>query len=106
MRFSSKLSLQQNDDKPIKSLKKKLGHDAVLVLGDWSAANVKFHESIRNKGFIQMLKQSGFNLYLINEYKASSLCPDCEGKLEKFKIIDNPRPYRRKDMSKVKAMSC
>ncbi|CEG81979.1 hypothetical protein RMATCC62417_16113 [Rhizopus microsporus] len=102
MRFSSKLFPQQNGDKLIKSLKKKFGHDAVLVLGDWSAANVKFHEPIRNKGLIQMLKKSDFDLYLINEYKTSSLCPDCEGKLEKSKIIDNPRPYRRKDMSKVK----
>ncbi|ORE07476.1 hypothetical protein BCV72DRAFT_255824 [Rhizopus microsporus var. microsporus] len=83
MRFSSKLLLQQNNDKLIKSLKKKFGHDAVL-------------------GLIQMLKKSGFYLYLINEYKISSLCPDCKGKLEKIKIIDNPRPYGRKDMSKVK----
>lgn len=49
-----------------------------------------------------MLKKSSFALYLINEYKTSSLCPDCEEKLEKFKIADNLRPYRRKDMSKVK----
>ncbi|ORE04796.1 hypothetical protein BCV72DRAFT_257100 [Rhizopus microsporus var. microsporus] len=102
MRFSSKLLPQQNDDKLIKSLKKKSGHDAVLVLGDWFAANVKFHEPIRNKGLIQMLKKSGFDLYLINEYKTSSLCPDCERKLEKFKIVDSSGPYRRKDVSKVK----
>ncbi|CEG80718.1 hypothetical protein RMATCC62417_15014 [Rhizopus microsporus] len=102
MCFSSKLFLQQNDDKLIKSLKKNFGHDAVLVLGNWYAANVIFHEPIRNKGLIQMLKKRGFDLYLINEYKTSSLCSDCKGKLEKFKIVDNSRPSRRKDVSKVK----
>ncbi|KAG1435235.1 hypothetical protein G6F56_014041 [Rhizopus delemar] len=44
-----------------------------------------------------MLKKNGFVVYLTDEYKTSTLCPTCESKLEKFKLVKNPRPYRRKE---------
>ena len=67
----------------------------MLILGDWSAPTVKYHEPIRNKGMIRMLKKNGFDVYLINEFKTSPVCPDCEGALKKFCTVANPRPYRR-----------
>ncbi|KAG1157186.1 hypothetical protein G6F37_006929 [Rhizopus arrhizus] len=72
LKFSSKLFLDQNDQKLVRSLKAKFGQDAVLVFGDWSAPNVKYQEPTRSKGLIRMLKKNGFVVYLINKYKISS----------------------------------
>lgn len=101
MRFSNKLFYLQNDQKLVKDLKLKFGPNAVLILGDWSAPEAKYHEPIRNKGMIKLLKKSGFSLYLVNEFNTSSKCPDCEASLQKFKKIKNPRPFQRKKMRSV-----
>ncbi|CEG82723.1 hypothetical protein RMATCC62417_16752 [Rhizopus microsporus] len=101
MKFSSKLFFEQNDQKLVRNLKAKFGHDAVLILGNWSAPNTKYHELTRNKRFISMLKKNGFSVYLINEYKTSSYCPTCENELETFKTVSNPRPYQRNKNSNI-----
>ncbi|KAI8090603.1 hypothetical protein BDF21DRAFT_396049 [Thamnidium elegans] len=69
LKFSSKLFYDQNDNKLVDSLKGKSGQDAILVFGDGSAPNTKFHEPTRNKGLIATLKKNGFTVYLVNEYK-------------------------------------
>ncbi|KAI7864983.1 hypothetical protein BDF14DRAFT_1829263, partial [Spinellus fusiger] len=51
----------------------------------------------------RMLKKDGFRLYLINEFKISSLCPECKfSLLETFKYVKNPRPYQRTKILQVK----
>ncbi|CAO3660865.1 unnamed protein product [Rhizopus microsporus] len=42
-----------------------------------------------------MLQKNDLKVLLIDEFKTSSVCPDCEGKLEKFKRVTNPRPHKR-----------
>ncbi|KAG2210265.1 hypothetical protein INT47_003250 [Mucor saturninus] len=102
MKFSLKMFYEQNDQKLVQNLKRKFGPDAVLVLGNWSAPNTKFQEPTRNKGLIQMLKKNGLTVYLIDEFKTSSHCPDCGDVLEQFKMISNPRSFRRNTMPIVK----
>ncbi|KAI8388266.1 uncharacterized protein BYT42DRAFT_611336 [Radiomyces spectabilis] len=68
---------------------------------NWSASNVKFHEPIRGVGMRRMLKKQGFEVYLLDEFKTSSCCPDCGDPLEKFKKVPNPRPYRRTKQPEV-----
>ncbi|CEG74416.1 hypothetical protein RMATCC62417_09640 [Rhizopus microsporus] len=95
MKFLSKLFFEQNGQKLVRSLKAKFSHNAVLIFGDWSVPNTKYHEPTRNKGLISMPKKNGFSVYLVNEYKTSSYCPTCESELETFKTVPNPRPYQR-----------
>ncbi|PHZ14271.1 uncharacterized protein RHIMIDRAFT_236254 [Rhizopus microsporus ATCC 52813] len=95
MKFANKLFFEQNNQKLVCSLKTKFGHDAVLIFGDWSAPNTKYHEPTRNKDLISMLKKSGFSVYLIKEYKTSSYYPTCESGLKTFKTVPNPHPYQR-----------
>lgn len=101
MRFSDHIYYKQNDCHLVRSLKQKFGSDAVLILGNWSAPTTKFHEPIRNKGLVNMLQKNGFTVLFIDEFKTSSVCPDCEGQLKKFKTVKNPRPFRRNKMSTV-----
>lgn len=101
LKFSSKLYYDQNDDALVTRLRRKFGQDVVLVFGDWSAPNARFHEPTRNKGLKNMLKKNGFVVYQIDEFKTSSICPVCEHPLEKFKTVANPRPFRRAAMPRV-----
>ncbi|ORE09056.1 hypothetical protein BCV72DRAFT_321325 [Rhizopus microsporus var. microsporus] len=96
MKFSSKLYYDQDDLMLVKKLKQKFGSDAVLVLGNWPAPDTKYQELTRNKGLIQMLKEDGSVVFLIDEFRTSSFCPLCEGRLENFKTLRNPRPYKKK----------
>ncbi|KAI7904973.1 uncharacterized protein BX663DRAFT_484320 [Cokeromyces recurvatus] len=73
----------------------------ILVIANWSAPNIKYQEPTRNKGLISMLKKNDFEVYLIDEFRTSSFCPDCESSLENFKEIKNPRPYMRKETPTV-----
>ena len=101
MKFSAKIYHDKDDLELVKRLRGKFGKDAILVIGNWSAPMVKYQEPTRSKGLINMLKKNGFTVYLIDEFKTSSVCPKCEGDLENFKFIPNPRPYRRKKQPTV-----
>ncbi|KAI8646268.1 hypothetical protein BD408DRAFT_410468 [Parasitella parasitica] len=97
-KFSSKLYYNKNDAQLVNKLKTKFGSNSVLIIGNWSAPNAKYHEPIRNAGLIKMLQKNGFKVY-----KISSLCSGCGGKLDqKFKTIRNPRSYQRHKMPTVK----
>jgi hypothetical protein len=92
MKFSSKLYYDQSDFFLVKNIRKRFGSDAVLVLGNWSAPHSKFQEPNRNKGLIRFLKNE-FNIFLIDEFKASSFCLLCEGRLESFSKIKKTRDH-------------
>ena len=87
---------QQADKWLAKKLREKLGNDAILILDNWSSRNVKYHETIRGVGMGRMLAKEDFQVYLLDEFRTSSLCPFCQnGELETFKKVQNPRPYQR-----------
>ncbi|KAJ2314046.1 hypothetical protein IWW54_001153 [Coemansia sp. RSA 2705] len=73
----------------------KFGRDAVLIIGDWNAPHMKHQEPIRGKGMRQTLKRMGFEVYLIDEFRTSKLCPDCHRQLQYVKKVMNPRPRKR-----------
>ncbi|RCH90917.1 hypothetical protein CU097_009508 [Rhizopus azygosporus] len=83
LKFSTKVYYDQNDE-------------------TLSVPNTTFHEPTRNKGLIRMLKKNGLTVHLIDEFKTSSKCPNCEDDLKTLKTVINPRPYRRVDMPTVK----
>ncbi|KAJ2454193.1 hypothetical protein EV183_001678 [Coemansia sp. RSA 2336] len=70
-------------------------------MGNWSAGMVRYHEPIRGKGWRSMLKRHGSRVYLIDEFRTSSICPACNSSLEMFCKVPNPRPWRRKKNPKV-----
>lgn len=103
MKFTSKIYYDNCDMTLAKDLKEKFGNDSILIIGDWSAPTQKFHEPTRNKGLLKFLRKSGFSIYLIDEYKTSTCCPFCfSSNLEKFKEVQNPRPYQREKHPLVK----
>ncbi|KAJ1962179.1 hypothetical protein IWQ62_003611, partial [Dispira parvispora] len=102
LRLSAYVNQKQADARLARNLRKKFGKDAVLVMGNWGAPHAKFQEPIRGKGMRHMLRQHGFEVYLIDEYRTSKNCPACIiGTLSTFKQVKNPRPYRRRSTPKV-----
>ncbi|KAG1439072.1 hypothetical protein G6F56_012413 [Rhizopus delemar] len=101
MKLSSFINRQQSDKRLCRSIRGKFGDDTTIVIGNWSAGNIKYHEPIRGVGIRKMFKKEGFKVYLLDEYKTSSVCPSCKGQLENFKEVNNPRPFRRNTRPKV-----
>ncbi|KAG0867331.1 hypothetical protein G6F16_008848 [Rhizopus arrhizus] len=96
IKLSSFINQQQADKRPAKKLREKFGNDAILIVGNWLAGNVKYHESIRGVGMRRILGKEGFRMYLLDKFRTSSLFPSCQNReLEKFKKVQNPRPYQR-----------
>ncbi|KAI8095766.1 hypothetical protein BDF21DRAFT_435854 [Thamnidium elegans] len=95
MKLSSYINQIQADKRLSENLREKFGNDCVLILGNWSACHMKFKKPIRGKGMKK-------NVYLLDEYKTSNICPSCEHQLETFKECINPRPYRRSKNLTVK----
>ncbi|KAI8388005.1 uncharacterized protein BYT42DRAFT_558601, partial [Radiomyces spectabilis] len=47
-------------------------------------------------GFRRLLVKHGFRVLVIDEFKTSKCCPTCRTEsLKSFKLVPNPRPYRR-----------
>ncbi|PHZ09425.1 uncharacterized protein RHIMIDRAFT_299849 [Rhizopus microsporus ATCC 52813] len=102
MKPPSFINGQQADKRLTRNLITKLGDDATLIIGNWSTGNVKFHEPIRGTGMRRMLAKQGFKICLLDECKISSLFPSClSGKLEKFKKVQNSRPFQREKQPTV-----
>ncbi|ORE19359.1 hypothetical protein BCV71DRAFT_283587, partial [Rhizopus microsporus] len=95
IRLSAYFNKQRAEQKLIQDLRAKCGEDAVFVMGNWPAPHARYHEPIRGLGFRILFKKHGFQVFLIDEYKASRCCPTCHNKsLHTFRRVPNSRPYR------------
>ncbi|KAI9349332.1 hypothetical protein BD770DRAFT_394868 [Pilaira anomala] len=101
MKLSAHINKIQSTKRLSKNIRKKFGKDCILILGNWSASRTRFHEPIKRNGLRNSLRKEGFKVYLLDEFKTSSICPSCENKLATFKECINPRPYRRSTNPKV-----
>ncbi|KAJ2502255.1 hypothetical protein GGH96_001190 [Coemansia sp. RSA 1972] len=114
LRFSVYIKRQQADDRLVKKLRakfkpKKTDPEPIFIMGNWSAPMTKFHEPIQGKGWRRLLKHAGYEVYLIDEYLTSKLCPNCNERLSNTHDVPNPRPWRRRIQPKVKChglLSC
>jgi hypothetical protein len=96
LRLSAYMNQKRADSRLASSLRNKFGKDAILVLGNWSCGNTKYHEPIRGMGMRRMLRHQGFQVLIIDEFGTSKHCPECHQKsLRTFKRVRNPRPHRR-----------
>ncbi|KAJ2661865.1 hypothetical protein IW148_003232 [Coemansia sp. RSA 1199] len=106
LRFGVYIRRQQADGRLVKKLREKFkpektDPEPLFIMGDWSAPMTKFHEPIRGKGWRRLLKRAGFEVYLIDEYLTSKLCPNCNERLSNTHKVPNPRPWMRSKKPKV-----
>ena len=98
LRFSTYVRTQKSEQEFVKKVKMKFGQPAntTILIGDWSQNTAKFHMPTKISGFRKMFTRAGFNVLLVNEFKTSSICPDCNApSLEIFRHRPSPRPWRQ-----------
>ena len=93
----------------MKKVKMKLGQsrDTTILLGDWSGSHVQFHAPCKVKGFRNMFKRAGYDVFLVNEKLTSSICPACnERNLEKFRKERISSPMEKRSRSICASENC
>ncbi|KAJ2865220.1 hypothetical protein GGH94_002361 [Coemansia aciculifera] len=94
LRLNAFINQQQADERLKLNMTLKYGDDLVMVCGNWSAPMAKFHAPIRGRGWRKKFKKFGFRTFLFDK-------PECNGELETFKRVKNPRPYQRQREPRV-----
>ena len=56
--------------------------------------HMKYKEPTKGKGFRNLFRKSGFEVFLVDEHKTSCRCSICEGECETFRVCENPRPWK------------
>jgi len=76
-------------------IRRKFGHNPLIVLGDGSPSSAKFHAPTKGVGLRMDLHRLGFRVVLIDEFKTSTSCLDCFSRTETFQKRPSPRPWRK-----------
>ena len=73
----------------INNLKDNFGkpENSVICIGDWEQRKkMKYLEPTKGKGFRDLFRKYGYNVYLVDEFRTSCRCSKCEeGECEKFR---------------------
>jgi hypothetical protein len=73
------------------------GSNPLIVMGDKSAQTcARFHAPTQGVGLRYQLHRLGFRILLLDEYRTSTSCPDCQRDTKRTNIKRiNPRPLQR-----------
>ncbi|KAJ2091701.1 hypothetical protein IW138_001684 [Coemansia sp. RSA 986] len=98
LRLASYLNGKHTDDLLCNKLRQVFGKDVVLIIGNWSAPMSCYHEPTKGVGMLRMLRDHGFQVLLVDEFRTSSICPYCEtDRLQNPKqLVSNPRCWQRR----------
>lgn len=98
LKLCSFMMRQKTEAKMLKNFEKVFGRpdNVVVGFGDYSnnTTHKKFNEPVKGKGFRKLLRQYGYNVYLVNEFRTSCRCSHCEGECKTFRKCVNPRPWK------------
>ena len=101
LKWNSFVNTQRSEDNMLNKFKEKFGKpkDVVIGFGDWEQKHqMKYKEPTKGKGFRKLFRKAGYQVYLVNEYRTSCRCYDCEGECVKFKKCKNPRPWKANEI--------
>ena len=102
-RFQRYRKRQRSEAKMLVNFKEKFGDPGVttVCIGDWSETHHrKFVEPVKGKGFRKLFKKAGYQVFLVDEYRTSTMCSNCEhadARCEEFRRVKNPKPRSRVD---------
>ena len=68
----------------------------IVIVGDYSKnINFKGKEPTINKKIRDLLRNAGYTVYLIDEFKTSKLCNKCEHLCENFLEVPSKKPWKK-----------
>ncbi|KAG1037537.1 hypothetical protein G6F43_012839 [Rhizopus delemar] len=73
LKLSKCIRRQKASENIVTKLKSKFGNDAIFVISNYSAPNIRYQEPGRGIGFRRLLKKHGFLVYLIDEFRTMTM---------------------------------
>jgi len=96
LRWYSYINRQRSEAKMLEKLSEKLGspENAFIAIGDWDQKghHMRGKEPTKGKGMRKVLRQYGYKVYLVDEYKTSCTCHNCHTPTEKFRYRISQKP--------------
>ena len=98
LKLNGYLNRKRNEQKMINQFKKIFGNpnETIVCFGDFEQRkHMKYKEPIKGRGMRTLFRRSGYNVYLVDEFRTSCRCSKCEGgECKKFLVRENPKPFR------------
>lgn len=97
LNMNSYINSQRSESRMMQNFKSKMGSnkDTVVIIGDNGLKDVvvKGLASTLSKGLINIFKKNHYKTYIIDEFRTSLLCNNCENKLSKFLDVKSKKPW-------------
>lgn len=97
LKLGSYMRRQITEANMLNRFKKLFGNpeETIIAFGDFEQKqHRKFKEPTKGKGFRDLFRKAGYNVYLVDEFRTSCRCSSCEGECKTFRECNNPRPWR------------
>jgi hypothetical protein len=107
--YMNRLKTEQN---MIRRFKKIFGEpkDTIIAVGDWEQKKHRqFKEPLKGKGFRILFRNYGYLVYLVDEFRTSCKCSNCEdekGNCIKFRKARNLKPNKSDSILKHGVLIC
>lgn len=98
LKLNSFINRKKSEQRMLSRFKQMFGspEDVVIGFGDYEQAkHRKYKEPVKGRGFRSLFRKSGYQVYLVDEFRTSCKCSACEGDCSTFRECVNPRPWRR-----------
>ena len=100
----------KSEQRMINRFKKIFGkpEDTIVCFGDFEQRkHRKYKEPIKGKGFRTLFRRNGYKVYLVDEFRTSCKCSNCEGgDCIKFRKVRNPKPKKNNQILSHGALMC
>lgn len=109
LKLSSYINRLKSEQKFINNFRKIFGkpEEVIIGIGDFEQRkHRKFKEPVKGKGFRDMFRKSGYKVYLVDEFRTSCKCSNCEGQCSTFRKCQSPRPWRDELITRHGLLMC
>lgn len=98
LKLNGYLNTKKSEQRMLKSFQKKFGtpDNVIIAFGDWEQRQqMKYKEPTKGKGMRSLFRKCGYKTYLVDEFRSSCKCSQCNGgECKNFLMVKNPKPYR------------
>jgi hypothetical protein len=98
LKLNGYLNTKRSEQRMIQNFQKKFGtpETVIIAFGDWEQRQqMKYKEPTKGKGMRSLFRKCGYKTYLVDEFRSSCKCSQCNGgECKNFLMVDNPKPYR------------
>lgn len=98
LKLNGYLNTKKSEQRMIHNFKNKFGtpDNVIIAFGDWEQKQqMKYKEPTKGKGMRCLFRKYGYKTYLVDEFRSSCKCSNCDGgECKNFLMVNNPKPYR------------